>query len=101
MTPRKDLRNRFKIRLQENREMLPRRPEIEQLREYFENRDDTLMAFLFGSQIKENHSKISDWDIACYFTPFSNTIEWEKDRSYPEESKIWSDLTKILETVTI
>lgn len=78
--------------------MLPRRPEIEQLREYFENRDDTLMAFLFGSQTKETHSKISDWDIACYFTPLSNTIEWEKDRSYPEESKIWNDLTKILET---
>ena len=59
------------------------------------------MAFVFGSQIKENSTKISDWDIACYFRPLSNTVEWEEERDYPEENKIWSDLTAILETDNI
>ncbi len=74
---------------------------IKQLKEYFENRDDALMAFVFGSQIKESSTKISDWDIACYFKPLSNTVEWEEERDYPEESKVWGDLTKILETDNI
>lgn len=71
---------------------------IKQLKEYFKNRDDVLIAFVFGSQIKEKYTKISDWDLACYFRPLSYAIEWEKERNYPEESKIWGDLTKILET---
>lgn len=71
---------------------------IKQLKEYFKNREDVMMAFVFGSQIKERHSKISDWDIACYFKPISEAIEWEKERDYPEESKIWGDLTRILQT---
>ena len=78
--------------------MVSNQLEIKQLKKYFKGQDDVLMAFVFGSQVKEKCAKISDWDIACYFRPLSNTIEWEKERDYPEESKIWGDLTKILET---
>lgn len=71
---------------------------IKQLKNYFNNRDDILMAFLFGSQIDKRHAKISDWDIAAYFKPLSNTIEWEKEYNYPQETLIWGDLIRILET---
>lgn len=76
----------------------PQTKEVERLKEYFKNRDDTLMAFVFGSQIARKTTKISDWDIACYFRPLSDTIERESERDYPEESKIWGDLTQILQT---
>lgn len=71
---------------------------IEKLKEYFKNQENTLMAFLFGSRAKEIVSKISDWDIACYFKSSSNFIEVESDRYYPEENRIWGDLVNILET---
>lgn len=71
---------------------------IKKLKEYFKKRKDVLMAFVFGSQAKEKAGKISDWDIACYFKPLSNVVEWESDRDYPEENKVWGDLVEILET---
>lgn len=71
---------------------------IKQLKKYFKNQEGVLMAFLFGSKAKKRSSKISDWDIACYFKPISNTVEWECERDYPQESKVWGDLVEILET---
>lgn len=74
------------------------RSKIKKLQEYFKKRDDALMAFLFGSRAKKESSKISDWDIACYFKPISNILEIESQRGYPMEDRVWNDLTVILKT---
>ena len=72
---------------------------IQQLKEYFEKRDDIVMAFLFGSQAKERTHRHSDWDIAVYFKPEVERVEWEEyGREYPEEDHVWSDCMKILNT---
>ncbi|MBI3442992.1 MAG: nucleotidyltransferase domain-containing protein [Candidatus Sungbacteria bacterium] len=39
---------------------------INKLREYFEGRDDVVMAFLFGSQAKGYARPESDWDIGVF-----------------------------------
>lgn len=86
-----------------------KKEKIQKLRDYFERRDDVLMAFLFGSQAENKARSGSDWDIAVYFTPekkdpldpkntnLHGTIEWEEEnRDYKEESRVWGDLTDIL-----
>jgi len=74
---------------------------IAAIKRYFENRDDVVMAFLFGSQAREGggtHAH-SDWDIAVYLTPQTSELEFEDaDQEYPEEHRIWADLTTILKT---
>ena len=42
---------------------------IKKLKTYFKNRDDVLMAFLFGSRAKGISAKRSDWDIGVYLKP--------------------------------
>ena len=42
---------------------------IKRLKKYFENQEEILTAFVFGSQIKTKCAKMSDWDIAVYFRP--------------------------------
>lgn len=56
------------------------------------------MAFVFGSRAKKRLTKTSDWDIAIYFKPLTSTIEWENNRDYPNEDKIWGELIEILGT---
>ncbi len=69
------------------------------LKRYFEGRDDVVMAFLFGSRAKKREMSGSDWDIAVYFKPEKNYIEWEEhDRNYPEEDCVWNDCIDILKT---
>lgn len=77
---------------------MSRQSKIKELKEYFEKQDGILMAFLFGSRARKWPSKISDWDIACYFKPSSNIVEIESDRHYFSEDRTWSDLTAILQT---
>ena len=69
---------------------------LESLKEYFENRQDVEMAFLFGSRAKGQETSESDADIAVYFKPKSGQLEWEDETEYENESKIWSDIEKIL-----
>ena len=72
---------------------------IQALKEYFAQREDVVMAFLFGSRAEERSHTGSDWDIAVYFTPQTDKFEFECiDREYPEEHRIWADLTTMLET---
>jgi len=72
---------------------------IQALKEYFTQRDDVVMAFVFGSRAQGRTHTGSDWDIAVYFTPQTSEFEFEyTDREYPEEHRIWTDLTTILET---
>lgn len=70
---------------------------IEVLKEYFERRNDVLMAFLFGSYAKGKNHGLSDIDIAVYFRPKSNSLEWEEfDTKYDSEDEIWLDIERML-----
>jgi len=72
---------------------------IKKLKEYFKKRDDIVMAFLFGSQANKRAHSGSDWDIAVYFKPEVEKVEWEEQgREYPEEDKVWNDCIDILKT---
>lgn len=72
---------------------------INNLKEYFEKNDDVVMAFMFGSRSKQNVRLSSDWDIAVYFTPQKEYLEWEEqDREYLTEDRLWSDCVEILKT---
>lgn len=75
--------------------------DILRLKKYFKNRNDVLMAFVFGSHAQKRAGKLSDWDIAAYFTPESSAIEWEVSRDYPQEREILGDLIEILSTDNI
>lgn len=70
---------------------------IEKLKEYFEKREDVVMAFLFGSRANETVHLSSDWDIGVYFKP-KEYSELESRENYPNEDKIWSDLFALLQT---
>lgn len=65
------------------------------LKNYFEKQDDVVMAFLFGSYAKGRGHKESDVDIAVYFKP-RNGVEVESKSYYDHESKVWSDVEKIV-----
>lgn len=72
---------------------------INNLKEYFEKKEDVVMAFIFGSRARENVRLSSDWDIAVYFTPQRGYLEWEEqDREYLTEDRLWSDCIEILKT---
>ncbi|MBN2038723.1 MAG: DUF86 domain-containing protein [Spirochaetes bacterium] len=68
---------------------------IDMLKEYFELNHNILMAFIFGSYSRHNETSESDFDIAIYFSPEENKIEWEEEKIYPYEDIIWTDLEKI------
>ena len=71
----------------------------QKLKDYFKKRDDVVMAFLFGSRAGGSTRAISDWDIAVYFTPEKEYIEWEeRGREYQQEDRVWSDCMEILQT---
>ena len=70
---------------------------IDQLKKYFENRNDIAFAFLYGSYANGNATNKSDIDIAVYFYPSErHPVEYEATVFYDSESAIWSDLQKIL-----
>lgn len=70
------------------------------IKNYFKNRDDVLMAFLFGSQAKKQGTKRSDWDIGVYLKPPGKSkLEWESQHLYKQKTdKIWGDLIDKLHT---
>ena len=71
---------------------------VEKLGKYFEKRDDIVMAFLFGSWAKGHEGTESDIDIAVYFKPENNILEWEStDSQYESEREIWLDIERIVE----
>lgn len=74
-----------------------REQKIEKLKEYFEKREDVVMAFLFGSQAKGYARSVSDWDVGVYFKPRSaHELELEVEYDYPEVHHIWSDVERIV-----
>lgn len=71
---------------------------VGRLKGYFEKRKDISMAFLFGSWAKCQGGIDSDVDIAIYFEPKGNVLEWEKtDFRSDDEKSIWLDIEKIIE----
>lgn len=58
------------------------------------------MGFVFGSYAKKQPTKESDFDLAVYFKPQSNFLEWEETETYSEEDQIWNDVEKITEIET-
>lgn len=77
--------------------MRPYFHKLTQLKGYFEKNKEVLMAFIFGSKTKGTQGSFSDWDIAVYFRPLEY-LELEREKDYPQEDRIWSDLIDILET---
>lgn len=70
---------------------------VKALKDYFEKREDIVMAFLFGSYAKDVFHKESDVDVAIYFRPKTGYLEWEEyNLKYEEEDTIWLDIERLL-----
>jgi uncharacterized protein YutE (UPF0331/DUF86 family)/predicted nucleotidyltransferase len=65
------------------------------LRDYFLSRTDVAMSFLFGSAARSRQTADSDLDVAVYFYPHGAAVEWEEERDYPEEDRIWAEVERI------
>jgi predicted nucleotidyltransferase len=70
---------------------------LETLKQYFNNREDVLMSFIFGSVIKGREHEGSDVDIAIYLKPERNMLEIEEPVYYKSEDEIWGDLERIFQ----
>lgn len=73
---------------------------LEKLKKFLDTRSDVLMAFLFGSYAKDLIHRESDIDIAVYFKPKGNEVEYEEEKNYEGEDELWSEIEKILEVKT-
>lgn len=69
---------------------------IEKLKNFYNSRPEISMAFIFGSYAKERQISESDVDVAVYFKPEGRAIEWEEQKEYPGESKLWTETERIL-----
>lgn len=70
---------------------------VARLRAYFEESEEVVMAFLFGSRAKGSERPDSDADVAVYFRPEDGLMEWEHPGAYYErEGEIWSDVERML-----
>lgn len=67
----------------------------DQLKDYFEKRNDVVFAFLFGSQTTGLTRPSSDWDVAVYFTP-RQWGELETNYTYEGESEIQTDVSRLI-----
>ena len=82
--------------------MTDRKILLDKLKNYFTDRLDVVMAFVFGSQSKETTHSSSDWDIAVYFLPPTGSLELENQEShYPQSNLLWDDCIKLLQTTTL
>lgn len=69
---------------------------IKLLRDYFYHCENVSMAFVFGSYAQGREIVESDFDVAVYFRPEEKKVEWEESKYYPEESRIWLEIEKIV-----
>jgi predicted nucleotidyltransferase len=69
---------------------------IELLKDYFDEREDIVFAFLFGSAARGKVRREGDIDIAIYFQP-EKDVEWENfSKKYKGENRIALDLERLL-----
>jgi uncharacterized protein YutE (UPF0331/DUF86 family)/predicted nucleotidyltransferase len=64
------------------------------LKEYFAQKDDVLMAFVFGSYARGQEMAESDFDVAVYFKAEKGAMEHKCDLDI--EGQIWSDVSAIV-----
>lgn len=84
--------------MKDSQEMDVKNEIVTKLKRYFEERDDVIMAFLFGSWAKGEAGIDSDMDIAVYLKPRKGTLEWEDtDAYYESEDSIWLEIEKIVQ----
>ncbi len=69
---------------------------IQRLRDFFTDKPEISMAFIFGSYAKGKNISESDIDVAVYFKPEGKEIEWEEEKEYTDEDRIWGDIESIL-----
>ncbi len=69
---------------------------LEQLKIYFKNRDEVMTVYIFGSYVKNTMTSESDVDIAIYFQTNTRGVEYEEEKIFPTENKIWGDVERIL-----
>lgn len=69
---------------------------IELLKEYFAERPDVSMAFVFGSYAKNRQNTESDIDVAAYFTTVGSEINVEENIFFESEDEVWGDIEKIV-----
>lgn len=68
---------------------------LETLKEYCAQRDDIILAFLFGSQAKGLSRPTSDWDVAVYLVPHRRE-ELETRERYHGENEIRADISRLV-----
>jgi predicted nucleotidyltransferase len=69
---------------------------IELLKDYFDEREDIVFAFLFGSAARGKVRREGDIDVAIYFRP-EKDVEWENfSKPYKGENRIALDLERLL-----
>lgn len=70
---------------------------IKKLQMYFKEKDSVSMVFLYGSLAANRAGIDSDIDIAIYFKPESNIVEWENwDFHSNDEQVIWNDIERVV-----
>ena len=75
-------------------------PKFQKLAKFLEKREDVEAAFIFGSYAKGKTHRESDLDIAVYFKPEGQGVEFEEDKEYAGESEIWSEIERITDMNT-
>lgn len=80
-----------KIVMQEDKNEILRK-----LRDYFEPKEEILISFVFGSWANNQEGFESDLDIAVYFKPKTNILEWQADSYFESERKIWLEIERIV-----
>ena len=83
-----------------NQLMPETKEKIEVVKEYFLERPDVSMVFVFGSYAKGREISESDFDLAIYFKPKGKRIEWQENQIFAGENQIWQDIEKIVEIDT-
>jgi predicted nucleotidyltransferase len=83
-----------------NQLMPETKEKIEVVKEYFLERPDVSMVFVFGSYVKGREISESDFDLAIYFKPKGKRIEWQENQFFVGENQIWQDIENIVEIDT-
>lgn len=67
-----------------------------ELKKYLAEKPEISMAFLFGSESKGTARAESDADIGVYYMSASRAFEWEEQKIYKDEGRIWLDIERII-----
>ncbi|MDD3725964.1 MAG: DUF86 domain-containing protein [Candidatus Ratteibacteria bacterium] len=68
------------------------------LKDYFLQKDEVIMAFIFGSFVDNRQTEESDIDIAVYLKAVGEDEEIKERKRDPIVFDIWSDIEEIIET---